>query len=229
MSLIPDTKVGKIEFAENHVDPWTTNSVPMGSSAPAVTSWSALVTAARAAYVAQQAAQLAAKDATVTLDLAIKSMMESTASIIKQVRAKADLVGDSVYALASLPVPATPSPKPAPGKPTALVVSLDETGALELAWKCANPAGSSGTIYQVWRQVGESAAPTYLGGTGTKKFVDSTLPGGSTLVVYTIQAVRSTASGPVATFNVRFGVGGGGMAMVASVTEATPTSPKIAA
>jgi hypothetical protein len=46
-------------------------------------------------------------------------------------------------------------------------------------------------------------------------------------VTYQIQAVRSTAVGPWAQFNVNFGVSSGG-AMTASVTE-QPPSPKLAA
>jgi len=226
MSLIPDTKVGKIEFCENHVTPWNTNSVAMGSSAAAVTAWQAKVETARNAYTAQQAAQSVAKDATTDLNLAINAMIDATTSIIKQVRAKADISGDSVYSLASLPVPATPSPVPPPGKPTNLTVLLDETGVLQLAWKCNNPAGSTGTIYQVWRQIGEAGTLQYLGGVGEKKFTDDTLPAGSANVMYQIQAARSTAVGLWATFNVKFGVSSGG-AITASVTEGGPA--KIAA
>jgi hypothetical protein len=226
MSLIPDSKVGKIEFCENHVTPWTANAVAMGSSAAAVTAWSAQVSAARDAYTAQQAAQSAAMDATTNLNLALQALMDSTASVIKQVRAKADISGDGVYALASLPVPATPSPKPAPGKPTDFTVELDESGALNLGWKCPNPPGTSGTIYQIWRRIGADGEFAYLGGSGDKTFIDSTIAAGSSQVTYQIQAVRSTGVGPWAQFNVNFGVGGGG-AMMASVTEGKPT--KIAA
>lgn len=220
MSLIPDTKVGKIEFCEAHVSAFTTNAVAIGTTTTAVSAWSAQVTAARAAYTAQVAAQLAAKNSTTNLNVAISALMDSTSSIIKQIRAKADLAGDSIYGLASLPVPATPAPRPAPGKPNSLTVQLDETGVLQLAWKCVNPPGTNGTIYQVWRRIGEAGTLTYLGGTGEKKFTDDTLPAGSSNVMYQLQAVRSTVVGEWATFNVQFGVTSGGMMMISSITEA---------
>lgn len=233
MGVTPNTIIGKIQFAEDHVQAWTDNSVPMGSSAAAVTDWHGKVTAARAAFAAQQGAELARKNATNDLHLAVNAMMEATSSIVQSVRSKAKIAGDSVYSLASLPVPSAPSPKPAPGKPTDPKISLDETGLLTLSFKCENPVGTSGTIYQVWRQIGESGTLTYLGGVGEKKFVDDTLPAGSTNIVYQVQAVRSTAKGPWATFNVRFGQGGPGAggsgAPVASVTETTAPPPKIAA
>ena len=108
-NVVPNTRLGRIEFAEAHVAPFTTNAVAIGTTSSAVTAWQATVTAARAAYVAQQAAQLAAKNATADLTMALDLMDASTASIIKQVRAKAELSGNGVYTLASLPVPQTPS------------------------------------------------------------------------------------------------------------------------
>src|SRR6476660_7431048 len=110
MALIPDTKIGRIEFCEAHVAPWTANSAAMGSSASAVTAWAALVTAARTKYTALQAAELARRNALTDLNDAIAPMMEATSSIIQQVRSKAQLSGDGIYSLASLPVPATPAP-----------------------------------------------------------------------------------------------------------------------
>jgi hypothetical protein len=229
MSLIPDTKIGKIEFCEQHQSAWSLNSVAMGSSAAAVTAWAAKVVASRSAYEAQKAAKLALRNATTTLDDSLRDMIEATTSIIKQVRARADLDGNGIYALASLPVPALPTPKPPPGKPTELTVTLDELGSLHLAWKCANPEGTAGTMYQVWRKIGAETALTYLGGTGQKKFDDNTLPAGSASVVYAIQAVRSTAMGLTATFNVNFGVSAGGLMMIKSITEVPSSGAKIAA
>lgn len=212
MSVIPETKVGKIDFCLRRVQPWTQNAVEMGSSAQAVADWSDQVLAVQSAYKAQQSAQLAARDATLHLNITLESLMDATASIIKQVRARADLAGDGVYALASLPVPAAPSPAPAPGKPDELSVQLDATGALILTWKCDNPAGTRGTMYEVRRQIDAAAAGefTYLGSTGSRKFIDATLPAGTAQVTYQIQAVRSTLAGPVARFIVNFGTGAAG-------------------
>src|SRR3954470_16861705 len=127
MGITPKTIVGKIQFAEEHVQPWTDHAVPMGSSVSAVTDWHGKVTAARAAFAAQQGAELARRNATNELHLAVDEMMTATASIIASVRSKAKMDGDAIYSLASLPVPTPPSPAPAPGKPSDLTVALDET------------------------------------------------------------------------------------------------------
>jgi hypothetical protein len=226
MGTIPDTKVGKIDFCENHVTPFTDNAVAIGTESATVTAWAAKVVAARDAYTAQQAAQSAAKDATGALNMAIDAMMVATNAIYNQVRAKAAIAGDGVYTLASLPIPGSRAPVGPPGKPAELKVALDESGSLTLKWKCPNPAGASGTLYQIWRRNSPTDQFEYIGGAGEKKFIDSDIPAGSSELTYRIQAVRSTAIGEVATFNVNFGTSSSGT-MTASVSDGA--SPKLAA
>ena len=82
----------------------------MGSSTTAVSDWNTKLTTAHTAFDAQQTAQTAAKDATTNFNIAMQALMDATSSIIKAVGSKAKVAGDGIYALASLPVPATPSP-----------------------------------------------------------------------------------------------------------------------
>ena len=145
-------------------------------------------------------------------------MMTDTAAIISQVRAAAKNGGDAIWTLASLPVPPTPGPAPAPGQPTDPKISLSQTGVLTLSFSCANPAGTSGTIYQIWRKI-DGGPKTYLFGVGEKKFSDATIPAGTSTIVYLIQAVRSTLVGEWSTFNVQFGVESEGGMMKVTVTE----------
>lgn len=225
MSVMPDGKLDKLQFCEEHIAPFTTNAVAIGTTAAAVTDLDTKTVAARAAYERQRAARLAAKDATVDFDLAIRAAADAASAIVKQVKAKAATAGDGVYSLASLPVPQPPAPLGPLGKPYQFVVRLSEGGALELSWKCTNPPGASGTIYQVSRRLGASEGPfAYVGATGTKTFVDATLPAGSSSVTYRVQAVRSTSVGPEAVCLVSFGVGpaAGAGAMVASIVEGSP-------
>jgi len=222
--VLPATKLARIEFCEAHNTPFSTNAVAIGTSAASVTDLATKTSAARAAYNAQQAAQNAAKAATNDYNIAVQAMTTAVADILKQVKTKAAISGPGVYSLAEIPAPAIPSPRPAPGKPTDFVATLEENGAVTLKWKCPNPAGTSGTIYQVWRRDTPTGDFNYLGGTGSKSFDDATIPAGSGGVTYQIQAVRSTAVGLWAQFNVNFGVSSGGE-MTASVVSA----PKIAA
>jgi hypothetical protein len=225
--VLPATKIARIEFCEAHNTPFSSNAVAIGTTVLATTDLATKTVAARAAFNAQQAAQNAAKAATNDYKIAVNAMTTAVADILKQIKAKAAITGPSVYSLAEIPAPAIPSPRPAPGKPTGFVVTLEENGALTLKWKCPNPAGSSGTLYQVFRRNTPTGDFNYLGASGTKSFVDATIPAGSGGVTYQIQAVRSTIAGPLAQFNVNFGVsgggGGGGGEMMASVVETAPS------
>jgi hypothetical protein len=225
MSVVPKKQLDKLEWCESHVPPWSTNAVAIGTSAAEVTAFEDKTEAARAAMTAAVAAKDAAKNATLALKNAIAALDIAAAGIVKQVRVKAETTNNpNVYVLASIPAPATPSPVGAPGTPSDFAVELFQDGSLDLSFKCVNPVGCTGVVYQVWRRTGTSGEFTYVGGVGEKKFLDTTIPAGSSFFTYKIQAVRSTSIGPWATFNVFFGAGISG-AMTASVES----SPKMAA
>ena len=226
MGLVPDTKQGKTNFFRSKIAPWTSSAVAIGTSVPAVTALDVLVTAAEDKLAAQAAAEGAFRAAVEQADQAVEAMAVAGANIISAIRTKGR-TDSAVWALAQIPAPATPSPMPPPGTPSNLKVELDGNGALILTWKCANPAGTSGTLYQLYRAVGASNEFEYLGGAGEKKFVDGTVPAGATRLTYRIQAVRSTAVGMWAEFVVNFGTNAGG-GMTAMVTDGSP-APKIAA
>lgn len=223
MGLLPEQYAARIAFFKNRIATWTAEATNIGTTTGAVTALQTAVTAAETALADQQTAQDAAKSATIDLRLALDTMDNLGMGIVEQVRTKSRTAGEGVYALADLPAPATPAPKAPPGKPTDLGVELEADGTLNLGWKCPNPAGTSGTTYQVFRRDTPTAEYAYLGTAGERKFVDATVPAGSSEITYKIRGIRSTAAGPWATFNVVFGVGGSG-AITASVT-----SPKIAA
>jgi hypothetical protein len=118
-----------------------------------------------------------------------------------------------------------PTRMAAPGTPNRFAVSLDPTGSLTLRWKCDNPTGSSGTMYQIWRRIAPPGAAgefQHLGVAGSRKFVDMTIPAGSPQVTYRVQAVRTKAVGAYAEFGVNLGAVSG--VRIASVTE--PAGPK---
>ena len=228
MSLYPNTKPGKIGYFNSKVAPWTTNAVAIGTTSTAVTALQALVTAAQSALDDQIAAEQAAKTKTATADDAVALMVAAGADIIKNIRAKADNTANpnTVYDLAEIPAPATPTPVSTLGQPNNFSVALEMDGSVTVKWKCANPR-ATGTIYQVWRKLQGEATFGYLGGTGEKKFNDATVPSGSSTTLYKIQAVRSTAVGLFNICTVMFGVDTSG-AMTAMVVP-TSAAAKLAA
>lgn len=229
MATVPVNKVGKIEFFEEHIAPWTANAVAIGTTALAVTDLQTKTEAARAAYEAHRAAQNAAKAATVAFNSAVGAMVTAGTDILWKIRAQGVANGDSVYELAQIPVPSERTPVGNPGTPFDFKVELYQNGALDLSWKCTNPPRCTGVTYQVWRRIGGTGELVYLGGVGQRKFLDAQIPPGASLLTYQIQAVRSTGVGNWATFNVSFGPVTPGMpAGTVSVTPGSAT-PKIAA
>ena len=125
---------------------------------------------------------------------------------------------------------------PPPGQPTNITVSLTPiTGALTLKWKCTNPTGAAGTSYIVRRML-PGGAWEFIGVTGKKEFIDSTLIAGPDSVQYTVQAQRSDSSGPISEgLTVNFGrlpdgamfatTAGGGNAMYAPTASTVDGRP----
>lgn len=217
-----------ISFYSGRQAGWNTNATAIGITTSEATALGTLVTSAQTALTAQQAAKQTAKDKTVTLHDAASALSKAGAELIQKIKAKAGQVGgDSVYALAQIPPPSTPTPVGPPGTPYQLKVALKPGGALELKWKCNNPAGSQGTLYQIGRKVNDATTFEYVGGVGTKKFTDNTLPAGTFQVIYQIRGVRTTAIGEAEEFIVSIGAGSGGT-MMANVVEPTPPT-KLAA
>jgi hypothetical protein len=229
MSVVPTKPIEKVQFYEAHLTPWNTNSAAIGLLPADLTDLTTKTTAARDAFNAKEAAQQASRAATQAFHDAVDAMANTGAFLINKIRVKAEQTGgNSVYNLAEIPPPATPSPVGPPGTPYQLKVELLPNGSLAFKWKCDNPAGSSGTLYHVYRKIGTAPGEfTFIGGSGARSFVDTTVPSGAATIVYQIQAARTTSVGVANEFVVNFGMGSGGQ-MTASIVESN-NPPKMAA
>jgi hypothetical protein len=222
MSIVPRTKAAKVAYFQSKIAPWTANATAIGTTTVAVGDLGTKVTTALTKLADQVTAEQAVKAATQTADDAVKAVGTAGADIIKSIRAKAAVAGNSVYDLAQIPDPATPQPVTTLGQPNRFTVGIEADGSLNLKWKCTSPR-ATGVFYQVWRSFDGGANFAYAGGSGTKSYVDAAVPAGTPSVMYKVQAVRSTATGPWATFTVLLGTGAGGV-MTASLIQ-----PKLAA
>lgn len=209
MSLLPSSRVGKIEFFEAHIAPWTAHATDVGLSSGSVANLTSQTAAARAAFLAAEEARNASKAATQAFYTAVATMAKSGTEMIEMIRTYASVNNDpGAYDLAQIAPPSAGSPIGPPGIPFQPVVTLSQTGAITLAWKCVNPTNAVGTIYEVRRRVGSSGDFVMIGASGAKEFEDATLPSGAGQVAYQVNGLRSTVRGPVAEFTVRFGVAG---------------------
>ncbi len=228
--IVPKKKLERVAWYQARLASWNTNASAIGTTAGDVSTVEARVAAAQSARQAQELALAKAKVKTAAFYAAVVAMTVVGAGVIKQVRAKGETTGNpNVYELAMIPAPAVPTNRPAPGKPTDFVANLQPDGSLKLAWKCANPAGTTGTLYHIYRRNTPADEWKFVGGTGDKKHVDNTVPAGVPRLYYTIQTARTTAIGVSAEFVVNFGINAGG-AMTATVSTAQSASaPKLAA
>jgi hypothetical protein len=208
-AIVPKTVLDKISFFTSHVPRWAEDPPAIGTTAEHVARVQDKLDAAKAANAAREQAIIAARGATLRLKIALAELANAGAQVIGQVKAKAIMDGTPIYTRAWLPAPAAPSPIGKPGKATSLSVELSSgDGSLRLSWKCRHPRGAKGTMYQVYRRLGNEGEYAFLGASGKKKFIDLTIPAGTRTVIYRIVAVRSTARGDVAEFPVNLGVSG---------------------
>jgi hypothetical protein len=212
MRVVPRNHGPKIQFFRTHVAKWAQDPLAIGTSAELVAELQAMTDEAAAALAAQHAAQQAARAATLRLRTAIDRMASLGSSVMLQIRGHAGRSA-SVYALASIPVPAKKSPIAPPGTPHSFKADLWQDGSLALRWKCRNPRGTAGTMYHVYRRIGPSGELRYLGVSGAKRFVDETIPPGSPSVEYQVRAVRGKTVGQWASFCTSFGTMGRRAAM----------------
>lgn len=233
MSIVPSSRIGKVEFYESHITAWTTSAAAIGLQPSAVATLESATKAAREAFTAAEIAREAAKSATQLFYTRVREMHNAPgmgSDMLDTIKTFALTTNNpDVYTLAQIPPPATPGTTPPPGTPFDFTVGLLQTGAIELKWKCNNPSGIGGTIYEVQRSINGGPA-TFVGSSGVKSFIDSTISGGP--ATYTVTAVRSTARGNPAVFTVYLGVGNGGGAggfAITSVSGANGTQVKLAA
>lgn len=217
-----------LQWCQAHVNVFSTQAANIGLTDAQALAFQAAVAAAAGSLIDVQSAKDASRAATAAATDRFSLLRSSAAEMVRTIRTFAENSGTQaeVYQLAQIPSPATPTPAPPPGQPYMPRVVLLESGAIRLSWKCVNPAGTQGTIYEVRRRLGGQGAFAFIGASGVKSFDDATIPAGSSQVTYEVTAVRSTQRGAPAQFNVNFGIGGPGLV---SVSEGSTQGVKLAA
>ena len=211
-----------LAWCEAHKSIFADNALQIGLTANQATVFTNATNTANGDLTAQTVAKDAAMAATVTCDDSFGVLRHLAGEMVRSIKTYAEMQKEpnTVYTLAQIPPPATPTPMPPPGQPTNLTVTLaTSNGELTLRWKCENPSGAAGTSYIIKRKLPTQSAFEFVGVSGKKEFVDNTLFAGPDSVQYTVQGQRSDMSGPVSeVFIVNFGRLPGG-AMTATVSD----------
>ena len=211
MGYIPSGHNERISWFEERIATIKATPTAFGVTAAMCTSADDDIKQARDAYAEAQKARMAAKDSTVTQTAAIRDMNRTGGDLVRAIRTFADnqptlAQRDAIYAACSITPPANPTAQPAPNTPTNVAADPNANGTVTIKWKAT---ANNGSVYIVFRKLAGNNQFTQVGLVSTKKFIDSTVPAGTTSCQYQVQAVRnnqtSTASQPV---SVQFGAGG---------------------
>ncbi len=106
--------------------------------------------------------------------------------------------------LADIPAPSDPTPAGPPEQPTELSASLLPGGGLKLKWK---GSVAQGAYFSVYRRLDGETNFTLLKSPKDKFYEDTAIPGGTSSVMYFIQAVRDGFTVDSGWFQVNFGAG----------------------
>ncbi len=232
-SNLPTDPADVIDFLSPRVQTWALNQPLIGSSPAQVAAVEAAFAVAKAAASKAIQAREASLAATLLYHTHVKALRDAARVVVENAKNLALETGDvNVYAKASLNPPKKRARQaPLPGKPQGLVVTVNSTGSLTIAWRSDNPRGLHGVVYEIRRKVLEvternGRRVVKWGGEqllgvagGNRRFVDETVPIGVPSVQYTVTPLhngrRGTTSNAV---SLQFGA-----AMpVASGTTAVP-------
>jgi hypothetical protein len=199
---------------EEKSEVWKIQPEDIGLTDTRVTALKAANAVAAAAYTSLIAKRDAAENATSIFNNACRTVRQLAGQCVRSIDAFAIASPDpaAVWDEASIPAPKTPGTLPPPGQPTDFTAGIDGNGALTIKWKCSNPRGVSGVIYQITRRLNNTGAYTFLDTVGAKKFVDGTIPAGTFAVSYKVVGKHGQQVGTVSDqFTVQFGVEGPGL------------------
>jgi hypothetical protein len=217
-AIIPSKKPEGLAWIGSRLETWADAPASIGLAAPDVASLQELFDSAEADLTAQETAANKARSATLTSNNTFSAARFQAQECLDKIRvfARASSDPDAVYAAADVPPPAKPSAQ-VPGKPVQFKATLDTSGSLKITWK-ADSKNPAGTVWIVRRAIGNGGF-SQVGLVGGRSFEDFTIPSGSSSVTYVVQGQRGQAVGTASNgFQVRFGTGGGELAIVSQET-----------
>lgn len=186
MALLPDDRLGRIEFFEERLNAWANSAGDIGLSPEQIVELEARTQTARSAYNAANLAEITRKAATNKLRTDARNMRVFGAALIATIKAYAEANNDpSVYEKALIDPPSPRGEGTPPDQPSMLRATLGTDGTLVLTWKGKGPAG---TRYDVTRLLPGDGVFKVIGDTSKKRWVDSDLPAGSGQILYRIIA-----------------------------------------
>ncbi|MEQ8845219.1 MAG: hypothetical protein RIB58_10230 [Phycisphaerales bacterium] len=203
MALLPDDRLGRIEFFEERIAQWTAEAANIGLSPEQVADLELRTQSARAAYAAANLAATKRKAATAKLRTEADTMRVLGSALLATIKAYAEATEDpSVYEKALIDAPSPRGDGTPPDQPSDLRAALTTDGALVLSWKGKGPAG---TRYDVTRMLPGEVGFSVIGDTNKKRLTDETIPAGTSQAMYRVIARQTDFAVGSTILTVRFG------------------------
>ncbi len=203
-SQLPGAVVPKVQT-------WQGDPEAVGLDAGRVAALQAANDAAAAAQQQLEAARQTTERATSVFNNACNTVRQLAGQCVRSIDAFALASGDpnAVWELAAVPALRPRGAGKSPAQPRAFTAGLNGNGSLTVKWKCSNPRGVSGVVYQVSRRLNNTGPFSVLDTVGGKQFVDGSIPAGTFAVTYKVVGKRGQRVGPVSDqFTVQFGAAG---------------------
>lgn len=189
MPVLPKSNNEIIQFFEQRSAAWTLNAAAIGLTPAEMTAFTPLITSSRTAFTNSETARQASKNATVTLDANMLSLVNQGSALIAKIKAFAEATNNAnVYVLSSVPPPADPTPAPDPTPPSQVSASINNDGNVVVRWKATKV---NGDFFSVHRMV-PGGSWTSIGSVNAKTFTDNQVPVGAAWVQYQVRSHRGT-------------------------------------
>lgn len=191
MSVLSDKRSEVIQFFTQRLASWQANPELIGLTAAQVTELAGLTASASSRYQDALQARQASKDRTLEYHEGADTLRDFGAALIAAIKAFAETSGDpGVYALASIPEPADPSPSAAPAVPTSITLFMRAQGSIEIRW---DGSLAGGTFYEVQRSLNDGTSWSTIASIPARETLDETVPQGTARAYYRIRGVKGPA------------------------------------
>lgn len=208
-SNLPTDPAEVVAFVSSRAEVWALNQPLIGSTPAEVAAVEAILAEAKAAMRAAGIARDAARSATQQYYDAARRLRNASRIVVDNAKNLARASDDaSVYQHARLNPPKVRARQaPPPGKPVRVECEAKQFGQVVVTWKCANPRGLHGVVYEVLRRTLEVSERDgkrvvrwgpmeHIGiAGGDKRFVDTTVPVGVPQVSYMIVSMHNGRKG----------------------------------
>lgn len=191
MAVLSEKRSEVIKFFTQRLAKWQEDPAAIGLSSGQLSELTNLASDASGRYQSALTARQLSKDRTLEYHESADTLRAFGAALIATIKAFAEASGDAgVYALASIPEPADPTPSAPPAVPNNITLLMRAQGSVELTW---DGSLAGGTFYEVQRSLDDGTSWSTIASIPARETLDETVPQGTARAYYRIRGVKGPA------------------------------------